>query len=209
MFGDTALWLALAIWAKKLTGSSAAAGMVMFCLAAPQLLAPLSGMVVDRVRRRPLLIAANLATAVAVLPLLLVNDRGDVWILYAVTAAYGVSFSVLGAGESALLATMLPADELADANGVMQTAREGLRLVAPLAGAALFTAAGGAAVVLLDVATFVVAAARAGAACGCASRGPSGPPRVLLERARRRQPGTCAPRRRCAGSRSRARWRCS
>jgi MFS family permease len=158
VFGDTALWLALGVWAKQLTGSSAAAGMVMFFLAAPQLISPLAGLLVDRTRRRPLLIATNLATAVAVLPLLLVHDRGDVWILYAVTAFYGFSFSVLGAGGSALLATMLPADELADANGVMQTAREGLRLVAPLAGAALFTAAGGPAVVLLDVATFAMAA---------------------------------------------------
>jgi MFS family permease len=159
VFGDTALWLALGVWAKELTGSSAAAGMVFFFLAAPQLISPLCGMVVDRVRRRPLLIVANLATAAAVLPLLLVHDRGDVWILYAVTAAYGVSFTVLGAGGSALLATMLPLDELADANGVMQTAREGLRIVAPLAGAAMFTAFGGAVVAVFDVATFVVAAA--------------------------------------------------
>jgi MFS family permease len=158
VFGDTALWLALGVWAKMLTGSSAAAGMVMFFLAAPQLLSPLSGLLADRVRRRPLLIVANLATAVAVLPLLLVHDRGDVWILYAVTLVYGFSFSVLGAGQSALLATMLPAEELADANGILQTAREGLRLIAPLAGAAIFTTAGGAAVALLDVATFVLAA---------------------------------------------------
>ena len=74
-------------------------------------------MVADRVRRRPLLIVTNLATAVAVLPLLFVHDRGDVWIIYAVTAAYGFSFTVLGAGLLGLLATMLPADELADANG--------------------------------------------------------------------------------------------
>jgi MFS family permease len=170
VFGDTALWLALGVWAKELTGSSAAAGMVFFFLAAPQLISPLFGMLVDRVRRRPLLIVANLATAVAVLPLLLVHDRGDVWILYAVTAAYGVSFTVLGAGGSALLATMLPADELADANGVMQTAREGLRLIAPLAGAALFTAAGGAAVALFDVATFVIAAGLLAAMRVCESR---------------------------------------
>jgi MFS family permease len=159
LFGDTALWLALAVWAKTLTGSSAAAGMVIFGITAPGLLAPLSGMLADRVRRRPLLIVTNLATAAAVLPLLLVHDRDDVWIIYAVTVAYGLSYTVLGAGLSALLATMLPADELADANGVMQTAREGLRLFAPLAGAALFTAAGGAAVALLDATTFVIAAA--------------------------------------------------
>ena len=162
VFGDTALWLALGIWAKELTGSSAAAGMVFFFLAAPQLVSPLCGMVVDRVRRRPLLIVANLATAVAVLPLLLVHDRGDIWILYAVTAAYGVSFTVLGAGGSALLATMLPVDELADANGVMQTARESLRIIAPLAGAAMFAAFGGAVVALFDVATFLAAAALLG-----------------------------------------------
>ncbi len=159
MFGDTALWLALAVWAKTLTGSSAAAGMVIFGITAPGLFAPLSGLLADRVRRRPLLIVTNLATAAAVLPLLLVHDRGDVWIIYAVTLAYGFSFTVLGAGLSGLLATLVPEDELADANGVMQTAREALRLFAPLAGAGLFTVAGGASVALLDVATFVIAAA--------------------------------------------------
>ena len=41
VFGDTALWLALGVWAKELTGSSAAAGMVFFFLAAPQLVSPL------------------------------------------------------------------------------------------------------------------------------------------------------------------------
>ena len=36
LFGDSALWLALGVWAKVLTGSSAAAGMVMFFIAAPR-----------------------------------------------------------------------------------------------------------------------------------------------------------------------------
>jgi hypothetical protein len=52
---------------------------------------------------------------------------------------------VIGSGQSAMLAGLLPEDELADANAVPQTVREGLRLVARLAGAALFTAFGGAA----------------------------------------------------------------
>jgi MFS family permease len=157
-FGDTALWLALAVWAKTLTGSSAAAGMVIFGITAPGLLAPLSGLLADRVRRRPLLIVTNLAMAAAVLALVFVHDRGDVWIIYAVTVAYGFSYTVLGAGLSGLLTTILPPDELADANGLMQTARESLRLLAPLIGAGLFSAAGGAAVAMLDAVTFVCAA---------------------------------------------------
>jgi MFS family permease len=90
LFGDTALWLALAVWAKSLTGSSAAAGMVMFALAAPQLLAPLSGLLVDRVRRRPLLIAANLAIAAAVLPLLAVLLSGSLPVVLAGKVLFGV-----------------------------------------------------------------------------------------------------------------------
>jgi MFS family permease len=159
MFGDSAMWLALGIWAKQLTGSSGAAGMVIFFIAAPALLSPVSGLMVDRVRRRRLLIVTNLAVGTAVLPLLLVHDRGDLWLLYAVAAVYGFSYTLIGSGQSAMLATLLPEDELADANAVLQTVREGLRLVAPLAGAALFAAAGGAAVAVLDAATFALAAA--------------------------------------------------
>jgi MFS transporter len=94
-----------------------------------------------------------------VLPLLAVHDRGELWIVYAVAVAYGVSYTLLGAGQSALLATMLPPDLLPAANTALQTAREALRLVAPLLGVGLFTVVGGRAVALLDAATFLIATA--------------------------------------------------
>jgi MFS family permease len=158
LVGDTSLWLAVGIWAKSLTGSSGAAGLVFFAFTLPQLVGPLAGVLVDRVRRRPLLLAVNLLTAVGVLPLLLVRDAGDVWILYAVMLLYGVSYSVLAPAQSALLATMLPDDLLGRGNAALQTVREGLRLVAPLAGAGLFAWLGGGAVAALDAATFLAAA---------------------------------------------------
>jgi predicted MFS family arabinose efflux permease len=53
----------------------------------------------------------------------------------------------------------VPPEELGDVNGVLQTAKEALRLMAPLAGAGMFALWGSAVpVMLLDVATFVVAA---------------------------------------------------
>jgi MFS family permease len=140
-----------------LTHSASAGAMVIFCIAAPQLASPLSGLVADRMRRRTLLLIVNPATALAVLPLLAVHDRGDIWIVYAVALAYGASYTLLGAGQSALLATMLPAELLGAANAALQTVREALRLVAPLAGVGLYTVAGGGAVALLDAATFLAA----------------------------------------------------
>src|SRR5712692_335454 len=70
LFGDTALYLALAIWVKSLTGSNAAAGLVFFFLALPSIAAPVGGLLVDRVRRRPLMIVVDLLVGGTVLLLL-------------------------------------------------------------------------------------------------------------------------------------------
>ncbi len=157
LLGDTALWLALGLWAKDLTGSSSAAGLVILAIVAPQLAAPLGGLLVDRVRRRTLLLVINPLTALALLPLLTVNDAGDVWVIYVVSFAYGASFMLLSAGQSALLTTLVPLELLGTANAALQTVRESLRLIAPLAGAGLYTVAGGGAVAILDATTFILA----------------------------------------------------
>ena len=158
LVGDTSLWLAMGIWVKDLTGSNGAAGLVFLAFSAPQLAAPLSGWVVDRVRRRPLLLVTNLAMAGAVLPLTLVHDSGDVWLIYLVMVVYGFSASLIGAGQSALLTVLLPDELLGQGNAFLQTVREGLRLVAPLVGAGLFALVGGGAIAVLDAATFLAAA---------------------------------------------------
>ena len=69
VFGDRAMFLALGVWVKELTGSSAAAGLVFFAYAAPGLVSPVFGAVVDRVRGRPLMIGLNLAGAIVLAPL--------------------------------------------------------------------------------------------------------------------------------------------
>lgn len=159
LLGDGALWLAMGIWIKILTGSSAAAGLSFFALALGSLCGPLGGMLADKVRRRPLLIVTNLATAGLVLLLLLVRDRHQVWLIYTVMFGYGVSGSILGPAQTALVQAIVPAGLLGDANGVLQTAQQGLRLVTPLAGAGLFAAFGPAPVIIGDAATFLVAVA--------------------------------------------------
>jgi MFS family permease len=154
LFGDSCLWLAMGVWVRTLTGSNAQAGLVFFFYAAASLLAPALGLLADRVRRRPLLLAANILTAAAVLVLLAVHGAGQVWLIDAVMFAYGVSGQVIGPAQSALLTVMVPAELLPDANAALRTAQEGLRLVGPLTGAALFVAVGPHLIVVIDAATF-------------------------------------------------------
>jgi MFS family permease len=154
LFGDSSLWLAMGIWVKTLTGSNAQAGLVFFFFTAPSLLAPAAGLLVDRVRRRPLLLATNIVTSGAVLALLAVRSEGQVWLIDAVMLAYGISYLILGPAQSALLTTIIPAGLLPDANAALRTAQEGLRLIGPLTGAALFVAVGAHAIAVIDAATF-------------------------------------------------------
>jgi MFS family permease len=109
-------------------------------------------------RRRPLLIGANLAAAAGVCCLLLVQGRGQVWLIYPVMFGYGALSSLIYSAQTALLAVMLPADLLGEANSLLQMAAMGLRVVSPLLGAGLLAWAGPLPVVLLDAGTFALAA---------------------------------------------------
>jgi len=154
-FGDWAMIIVLAVWAKSLTGSNAAAGLVFFALAAPSIFSPLAGVVVDRVRRRPLLVAVYSVEAVVVLGLLFVHDRSDVWILYAMAVFTGVAGTLAASARSALMTVTIPRELLGDGNAIFQSVREGLRLIAPLAGAGIYAAAGGGVVAIVDSVSFV------------------------------------------------------
>ncbi|HEX5594999.1 MAG TPA: MFS transporter [Micromonosporaceae bacterium] len=158
MTAESILLLALAIWVKDLTDSDGMAGATIFAVVAPYTLAPIVGWVVDRFRRRPFFIAANLLTAVVLTPLYAVRDRDDVWIIFAVAAGYGLSFIAISAALSGLIKEIVPADLLADANGALQTVKQGLRLIGPLLGAGLYAAIGGWTLATVGAVGFCVAA---------------------------------------------------
>lgn len=153
-FGDWAMWIVLAVWMKTLTGSSARAGLVFFALGLGNLAGPLGGLLADRVKRRPLMIVCDCVLGASVLVLLFVNDASTAWLLYVVALLYGVVGSVFYPARSALLRLMLPEELLAEANGLLSSVQQGLRIVAPLAGAGLYAAFGGGVVAILDAATF-------------------------------------------------------
>jgi MFS family permease len=159
MFGSTALVIVLGIWVKDLTGSDGAAGLIFFVLALSSLAAPLTGLVVDRFPRRLVLLVNDLVAAALVTALLLVHDRGDVWLIYLVALVYGASGQISRAARGGLLHSMLAADQLGEANGLFSSVGQGLRIIGPLVGAAIYAGAGASTVALMDLTTFLLSAA--------------------------------------------------
>ncbi|MFG1654551.1 MFS transporter [Micromonospora sp. NPDC049275] len=157
-FGSSAMALVSGIWILDLTGSTGLAALAGLCVYAPVLAGPWLGGLLDRVPRRPLVIAVNLLLATALLTLLAVRGSGQTWLIFAVSCAYGVSYVLIDAGETALLPSALSPTDLGDVNGWRSSAQEGMKLVAPVVGAGLYAWHGGHAVAVLSAAMPLVVA---------------------------------------------------
>ncbi|MFJ9003229.1 MFS transporter [Streptomyces canus] len=157
-FGTSALWLVSGVWVKDLTGSDGLAALCMLAMWAPTLAGPLLGALADRVPRKPLLIGGSLLMA-ALLPVLFAVDSPDrVWLVLTVLFVYGAAGVVHDAAESALVAGAVVPSLLGGFNGLRMAITEGMKLLAPLAGAGLYAVQGGPGVALLDATTFALAA---------------------------------------------------
>jgi predicted MFS family arabinose efflux permease len=157
-FGGTAMMLVAGVWALDLTGSSSLAALVGVGVYAPVLAAPWLGAIVDRLPRQRMLVVVHCALAVTLFALFAVRSAEQVWLLFVVTLAYGITFVVVDAGDTALQPDAVRPDVLAVVNGWRASAQEGIKLVAPAAGAALYAWQGGRPVVVLTALTLLAVA---------------------------------------------------
>jgi DHA3 family tetracycline resistance protein-like MFS transporter len=119
------------------------------------------GWAADRFSRRRLLIAADLARAVAVglLGVLSVTDRLQMWHVWALVALLGISNAFYNPTSTAFLPNLLPESDLARGNALFGAARPLMnRLLGPALGGLLVSLAGPGPAFLLDAGTFVFSA---------------------------------------------------
>jgi MFS family permease len=157
--GDWVLRAALPYFVYERTGSTVAtAGMIAAALAPGIVLGSVAGVFVDRWNRKRVLVAGNLLQAGTVALLLLVPHEGWLWIVFAVAAVQSLIGSFSSPAESALLPTLVHDEQLVAANALnVVNNRIGRLLGVPL-GATLLAALGLELVVVVDSASFVLAA---------------------------------------------------
>jgi MFS family permease len=156
--GDWVLYAALPFFVYERTGSTiATAGMIAAELTPGVLLGSIAGVFVDRWNRKRLLVAANLLQA-AVVALLLLAPHGWLWVVYAVAAAQSAIAAFSVPAESALLPSLVGDADLVAANALNALNNRLARLVGLPVGGTLLGVLGLESVVLVDAATFVLAA---------------------------------------------------
>ncbi len=162
MTGDWLLAVGLSYAVYDLTGSTMASAGVFLTSLVPQVLAGLvAGVLVDRWDRRRTMVAANLLLAVGLLPLLLVQGPGLIWVVYPVLVFEAVVETFFAPAEQAMLPRVVDESESAElvtANALNGQAHNLARLAGGGLGGVLSALGGIPLVALADAVTFLVAA---------------------------------------------------
>lgn len=133
-WGDVAASVALALLVLQLTGSGLGVSAVVAAEILPVLLlAPLAGVVVDRLPRRTVMVAADLTRAMLAGALPLVAD--DIGAVYAIAAGMSAASVFFNPAAGALLPDLVRRNQLVAANsGIWTTAVLSQIVLAPITG---------------------------------------------------------------------------
>jgi MFS family permease len=164
LISDTGDWLmlvSLPILVYRYTGSALGTAFAFLVeLAPPVLLAPLAGRIADQLDRARTLTVISLAQAALLTPLLVVDGRGGLPVIYAVIALQAALASVFDPTKNALLPTLVGRGQLVPANSLIGLNENLGRLVGgPLGGLLLAVGGGLSTIVAVDAASFLLAVA--------------------------------------------------
>jgi MFS family permease len=159
MTGDWVLSVGLVYTVYDVTGSTLASAGALLAAFVPQVVVGLfAGVFVDRWSRARTMVAGNLLLAVGVLPLLLVDGSDRIWIVYAVLAATSVVEVFVATADSAMLPLLVEEEGRLPANALNGQVAQVARLVGGSVGGVVAATGGLGAVVVVDGATFLLAA---------------------------------------------------
>jgi MFS family permease len=158
--GDWFLLVGLPVWVLKATGSSLVTATVFLVGLLPGLfVGPLAGVLVDRWDRRRTLVAVSLAQAAFLLPLLAVDGRDRLWLVYLVMAAEATLAQLNDPARNALVPTLVPGDDLVGANALIGLNGNLARLAGSPLGGLLVELSGLSGLVIGDAVSFLLGAA--------------------------------------------------
>jgi MFS family permease len=159
MAGDWMLFIALPIYVYQLTGSTLATSIMFMVETVPRIvIGTVAGVFADRWERKRTMVITNVLLGLGLLPLLLVQSAEWVWVVYLVGFTQACLGQFFGPAENALLPKLVGEDRLVTANALNSLNNNLARLAGPALGGFAAGLLGLPGIVLLDSASFAVAA---------------------------------------------------
>jgi len=136
ILGSAMTGFAVTIWVYEGTEKATALALTAFFFTTPLLLlSPLAGVLVDRYNRKLMMILSDLASGLTTITVLILHSTGnlEVWHLFVTNAISGAFQTLQWPAYSATISLMLPKEQYARANGMLELAGSGSRVFAPAA----------------------------------------------------------------------------
>ena len=154
--GDSVSMVALVVLIVQITGSASAVGGALVARLLPTIASPLAGVLADRLDRRVVLVASDLARAVLALGLIFVRD---LVILYVLVFLMGLARTIFNPTIRAAFPGVVGGGDLTRANALISGTFSVSETVGPALGGLLVATVGVNAAFALDCATYLVSAA--------------------------------------------------
>jgi len=159
MLGNALYSVALPFQILQLKGTPLQLGTGFTIYSIAQLVTILfGGAIVDRLPRRRVILASDLISAVVVGAVALLGMTGRLQIahLYVASAFFGAAFSFYTPAMSAIMPELVPSDVLVPGNALRGLSGQTARVIGPLLGGLIVTAAGPPVAFGLDAASFAI-----------------------------------------------------
>ena len=158
--GDWFLVVALFGLVLELTGSPVMVALVVVAQLLPYVvLSPFAGALVDRLDRKRMMIVADLARVGLCLGFLLVNGRGDVWLIFVLQVGLATFGSVFEPASAAAVPNLVEREDLPTANALTGSAWGTMLAVGAALGGLVATLLGRDAAFVGDALSFALSAA--------------------------------------------------
>jgi MFS family permease len=153
--GDAVSMVALVVLVVEITGSASAVGGALVARLLPTIASPLAGVLADRVDRRIVLVASDLARAVLALGLVFASDLATIYIL---VFLMGLARTVFNPTVRAAFPSVVGGGDLTRANALISGTFSTSIMVGPALGGLLVASIGVDAAFLADAVTYLVSA---------------------------------------------------
>jgi MFS family permease len=158
--GDWLDSIALYALVYHLTGSGQAVGALMVAQFLPSTILGLwSGVLIDRMSRKRLMILADIGRAALVLPLLLVREPGQIWMIYVIVVLKMSLTALFEPARTASISSVASREELVAANAIGSATWSAMLAIGAALGGLVAGTLGSQAAFVLDSASFLLSAA--------------------------------------------------
>ena len=159
IFGNFFMFLALPIMTYNITGSTITLGITISLQAIPAIIAgPFAGALVDRWDRKKTMFISDIIRGLILIPIILVPESSRLYTIYAVSFFLSLVGVFFEPAFGAAIPKIAGKDNVLKANSLMQTTVSIVKILAPLAGAAVLSTAGLTALIAVDIISFAASA---------------------------------------------------